>query len=303
MRILIVASGNKGHLAPFVVEQAEALKKAGCTVDFYSVEGKGATGYLAARGGLLRAIKTFKPDIIHAHYGLCGLLAGLQRKVPVVTTFHGSDINDAGVRPFSRIAMRLSAHSIFVWDGLAELIKPSGSWSLIPCGIDISEIPEMKKSEAREKLGISPSQVRVLFAGAFDNPVKNSPLAFRAMELFPEAQIVELKDYSRREVALQMLAADALLMTSLTEGSPQVIKEAMAAGCPVVSVDVGDVRKMTEGIDGCWICERTAEDIASKLHLAAAFNARTEGRKRLEERGLDNALIAAKLIEIYQSLA
>ena len=35
----------------------------------------------------------FKPDIIHAHYGLSGLLANLQRSIPVVTTYHGSDIN------------------------------------------------------------------------------------------------------------------------------------------------------------------------------------------------------------------
>ena len=132
MKVLFVASGNKGRFAPFITEQAEALQRLGCEVDFFAVRGKGFSGYLRAREGLLAAIRTFQPDLVHAHYGLCGLLATLQRKVPVVTTFHGSDINEPGVRHFSRLAMRRSAHSIFVAQTLVDILKPRKNFSSSP---------------------------------------------------------------------------------------------------------------------------------------------------------------------------
>jgi hypothetical protein len=71
-------------------------------------------GYLRELPALRRLIRAERPDIVHAHYGLSGLLANLQRLVPVVTTYHGSDINVPHILRLSKIAMRLSAHNIFV---------------------------------------------------------------------------------------------------------------------------------------------------------------------------------------------
>ena len=75
MKILIVASYNKGRFAPFIVEQAEALINMGCEVDYFGLRGKGLCGYLKNLPSLKRRIKEFQPDVIHAHYGLSGLLA------------------------------------------------------------------------------------------------------------------------------------------------------------------------------------------------------------------------------------
>ena len=169
------------------------------------------------------------------------------------------------------------------------------------CGVNLAAFPAISKAEARKRLSLPLDGKRILFAGAFDNPVKNAALAREATALVPEAELIELKGFRREEVALQMLAADALLMTSLTEGSPQVVKEAMAAGCPVVSVDVGDVRERIAGLSACSICERSPEDLAEGLRSALAFPGRTEGRERLCALGLDNNRIAGQLIEIYQS--
>ena len=105
MRILVVASYNKGCFAPFVNEQAEALMRAGCEVEFFGVQGKGLKGYLNNLPLLKKRIKEFSPNVIHAHYGMSGLLANLQRKVHLVTTYHGSDINDKRILPFSKIWM------------------------------------------------------------------------------------------------------------------------------------------------------------------------------------------------------
>ena len=300
MKVLFVASGNKGRFAPFITEQAEALQRKGCDVAFFAVRGKGFMGYLRARKGLLAAIRDVQPDLIHAHYGLCGLLATLQRNLPVVTTFHGSDINEPGVRPFSRLAMRRSAHSIFVAQTLVDILRPRKNFTLLPCGVNLAAFPAISKAEAHKRLDLPQEGKRILFAGAFDNPVKNAALAMEAAKLVPEAELIELKGFGREEVALQMLAADALLMTSFTEGSPQVVKEAMAAGCPVVSVDVGDVRERIAGLTACSIRGRSPEALAEGLRSALAFDGRTEGRERLRILGLDNDCIAGQLMDIYK---
>ena len=110
MRVLVVASFNKGHFAPFIVEQAEALKEQGCEIEFFGLQGKGFRGYLHNVPQLKQKIREFRPDIIHAHYGLSGLFANLQREIPVVTTYHGSDINDKSALPFSKMAIWLSGN-------------------------------------------------------------------------------------------------------------------------------------------------------------------------------------------------
>ena len=301
MKILFVASHNKGYYAPFINEQAAALKRSGGEIEFFGVTGKGIKGYISALPELLKSIRSFKPDIIHAHYGLSGLLANLQRKVPVVTTYHGSDINEKSVLPFSHIAMRLSRFNIFVSQRTLEIAKPGKNYALLPCGVDLNELQLTTKSEARKRLGLTEGGKYVLFAGAFGNAVKNYPLAKSAMGLLPKAELIELKGYTRKQVTLLMCAADAILMTSHTEGSPQVIKEAMACGCPVVSVDVGDVKELCADIPGCFVCDRSAKALADCLTAVFGYE-RTEGRARIIERGLTNELISEKLLKIYRSV-
>ena len=308
MKILIVGSLNShaGEFAPFVLEQAEALRAAGCEIEYFGVTGKGVKGYLKTLPLLKAKIKEVKPDVIHAHYGMSSLLANLQRMTPVVSTYHGSDINEKNARRFSKIAMRLSAWNIFVSQRTLDIAKPGKRYSLIPCGINLpkdkSELPDMSRV-------LEPGKKHVLFAGAFDNKVKDYPLAaesagrfsdpFRNQRTVPLIQHIELKGYTRDEVNALMYACDAFLMTSKTEGSPQVIKEAMACGCPIVSVDVGDVAEITKDVDGCFITERNAESIAKGLQKALSFEGRTKGRERIIELGLTNDQIAKKIIEIY----
>ena len=305
MKILIVASFNKGRFAPFILEQADALKDAGCQIEYYGLQGKGLNGYLKNLPSLKRKIKEFQPDIVHAHYGLSGLFANLQRRVPAVTTYHGSDINDSKVLRFSKMAMRLSAWNIFVSRKTLEIARPLNKYTLLPCGVDLSDLQLTSETEARRIMGLDANKRYVLFAGAFDNVVKNALLAKEAIALLQDdnVELIELKGYSRDEVTLLMCAADVFFMTSYTEGSPQVIKEAMACGCPIVSVDVGDVKERLDDVAGCYVAKtREPKELADLLRVSMAFEGKTKGRERIMADGMDNRSISGKLMEIYSGI-
>ena len=379
MKILIVASDKSGKFAPFIEEQVVALQARGVQIIRYGVTGHGIMGYLRELPALRRLIRAERPDIVHAHYGLSGLLANLQRLVPVVTTYHGSDINLPHILRLSKIAMRLSAYNIFVsarnvalalGEAQAQCIgaeapvysvecigkengeadipaftpytihhKPYTKRSaLLPCGVNLTEDQLLSRSEARQALGIADDAHIVLFAGAFDNAVKDPELAFAAIELLQtqcsgaDAPVYsvqctgeeisgavtsactpytihytpilqELRGFSRAEVNCWMCAANCLLLTSKTEGSPQVIKEAMACGCPIVSVDVGDVAERVSGVEGCYVVRtREPKDIADAILQAVAFEGRTNGRDRIIEMGLSNDQVVERLIEIYEQV-
>ena len=302
MRVLIVASYNKNRFAPFILEQAEALKQQGCEIDYLGLQGKGIKGYLKNLPALRRCIRAFRPDVIHAHYGLSGLLANLQRQVPVVTTYHGSDINDKKALRFSKMAMHLSVWNIFVSRKTLEIANPKKKYSLLPCGIDMTDLQLTERDEARRRMNLSEAKKFILFAGAFDNAVKNAPLAKETVAFMQKdnLELLELKGYSREEVTLLMCAADAFLMTSFTEGSPQVIKEAMACGCPIVSVDVGDVKERVEGVEGCYVATtREPQELVLLLQKAFDFQGKTKGREKIIVDGLDNSQVADKLMSLY----
>ena len=313
MKILIVASDKCGHFTPFIEEQAAALQAQGCEVLRFGITGHGAMGYLRSLPALKKCIREQQPDLIHAHYGLSCLLASMQRLVPVVSTYHGSDIHDPHILPLSRLAMRRSAWNIFVSKTAFEIaqnvhILPSPvcleKCSILPCGVNLSAVQKVGKVAARKLLHLPPTAPLVLFAGAFDNAVKDAPLAKKALAELHEVQLIELKGYSRSEVFLLMQAADVLLLTSRSEGSPQVVKEAMACGCPIVSTDVGDVRELTAGIAGCYVASsREPLELAALLREAILFakNGRTDGRQRLIEKGYTNDRIARQLMHIYTS--
>lgn len=300
LKILVVCSKNSGKIAPFIVEQVDALIAEGMVCDYFTIQGKGIGGYLKNRKLLLQKIREFQPDIIHAHYGLSGLLANTQRKVPVVTTYHGSDINLRLVFILSRLNMFLSAFNIFVSQKNIDKSNQKRNFALIPCGVDTNLFYPMDKLEVRKYFGFDAIEKIILFAGAFNNKVKNGELAQKGVALLQDARLIELKGYTRSEVANLMNAVDACLMTSYTEGSPQFIKEAMACNCPIVSVPVGDVPEVIEGVDGCYLSSYNELELSEKMKTALSLSKKTNGRQRIIELGLDSKLVAQKIGDVYK---
>lgn len=304
MKVLIVASNTTGRFSPFVQEQVKSLSHLGIEFDYYGISEKGIVGYLKCRRSLKHKIKAYKPNLIHAHYGLSGLLANLQRKVPVITTFHGSDVHSKGfLLQLSQMCMRLSAFNIFVSNRIYQMSGyKKKNYIIQPCGTDINNFNLLPKQEIRQNLGWQQSSKYILFAGAFENVVKNSALAKKAVALLNDCRLIELKGYNRAEVNVLMNACDCLLMTSDREASPMVVKEAMLCGCPIVSVDVGDVKEMILETSGCFIAEREPQAIANKLLQAFAFKGKTNGRDRVIQLGLELSVVAKRIQAIYNEV-
>lgn len=304
MKILIVFSGNKGYISHFIKEQADAISALGNEILFFPILGKSMHGYLKNLTNLKKMIENFSPDIIHAHYGLSGLLAVLQRKVPVITTFHNGETLSFKSNLFASLVPFLSQFDIYVAEHIRKkmIFKKPKNYMIIPCGIDLNT---MKVSEVKEKTNqhfVDPRKKNVLFGGAFNEERKNFALAKRATSLLTKYDInlIELKGYNRDEVSQLLNTCDLALLTSKSEGSPQFIKEAMACNCPIVATDVGDIKKIILGVEGCFITNFDAEDVAEKINLALKYNKRTNGRDFIKH--FDNEQIAIKIVELYQKV-
>jgi glycosyltransferase involved in cell wall biosynthesis len=302
MKVLYVCSGNLNKISPFIQEQTDSIKRKGIEIDFFFICGKGLLGYLKNLKNYNKKVKKFKPDLIHAHYGLSGLFANFQFKIPTITTFHGSDINFKKNRTLSLFAHLFSTYSIFVSDKIAAKIKPKDRFAIIPCGIDFDVFYPMPVNKARESVGFNSDEKVILFSNAFDNEVKNYPLAKHAIELLKiNIRFVELKGCSRKKVNELLNSCDVALMTSLSEGSPQFIKEAMACNCPIVSTDVGDVKSILSGVEGCFISTYETQDVANTIKRALSFKRRTNGRDKVKH--LSNELLAQQIVDIYLKIA
>lgn len=313
MKVLIVCSGNSGGYGKddvnkylserqsFIFELSECIRNRGVHIEFFLIRGKGILGYLKELKELRSVSKRF--DLIHAFYGLSGLLAILQIRIPVITTFLGSDINYFKQNLLSSVASIFCKWRIFVSEGLYQniLVRPRKNYNIIPFGVDFSIFRLIDRGEARQNLGLKDKGKYILFSSSFDTPVKNYELAEKAKWLLGNVEMIEMmKGLTRSEVNALFNACDVLLMTSFKEGSPQVIKEAMACNCPIVSTDVGDVKSVIGGTEGCYITTYDPKDVAQKIRMAIDFGKRTNGRDKISH--LEIGRVAKKIVDIYQTI-
>ena len=300
MKVLIVASGNSAVISPFVKEQGDSLKEIGLDIDYFLIKGKGITGYLKNYFNLNRLIKTNTYDIIHAHYGLSGLLATFQSHVPVVITFHGSDVNLNRTNFYlSFLASRLSNANIFVHESLSKKLSLfSDKAEIIPCGVNLNLFKPIDKLASRDKLGLDHNYNYVLFSSSFNNKIKNAALAKLALSNFENIILLEMKGYSREEVHLLMNAVDILIVTSHSETGPLVVKEALACNCPIISTDVGDVKELANGTKNCYIVEYDAKQIEQRIRDILSSNKKSDGRAAVKHLSLEK--IATDVYSVYK---
>jgi glycosyltransferase involved in cell wall biosynthesis len=236
---------------------------------------------------------------------------------PLLVTFHGSDLlgeNLSGwVRKIiSRYGIWCSKRAAKAADGivvvarhllraLPRAVQPS-KVRVLPCGIDLERFRPMDPLWCRNQLGWSSGSFHVLFASSNGDPVKRPELAEAAVREARTrglpAELHWLTGVPNAEVPVWLSAADALLLTSLHEGSPTVVKEALACGLSVVSVDVGDVAERIEAIEGCYLAQPEPADLADKLFLVHLRRTRLDCRPHLEDLSVLN--VASRLKDFYE---
>jgi len=317
MRILFVTSDVAGKMAPFNKQQAVALQKEGLTVDHFRITESGIIGYLKAAKRLRRYLKEHSYSLIHAHYSYCGWVADLaRRKEKLVVSFIGSDIygypdaHHIKKRLWTVIQKLTCLHAqwridltLLMSNKMKKVCSPLKKGIIFPHGVDFNQyFPLDDQQAAREKIGWPQDKKIILFPANPARAVKNFPLAKKAVDLLQDDQVI-LKSFINVPNDLMNFyynAADLLLMTSLHEGSPCVIKEAMACNLPIISTDVGDVSEIIANTDGCSISAPNAESLKSTISLILKNNMRTNGREKVKR--LELSSVIQKQISLYKSL-
>jgi teichuronic acid biosynthesis glycosyltransferase TuaC len=319
LRILFVSPGALvGAHLPFVRREAEALRAAGHAVEVFSFDNSSYLPWklLFQVSKLRTALKALRPDVVHAQFGkFNALVAALARgRLPLVITFRGTDINRNTKYGSIRSAIGLAASQLaaFLADGLVCVSREIQDkvWSgrpcmVVPTGVDLGTFVPMEREEARRQLGYGADERIVLFNAGRNPAVKDPGLAEDAVgiaeSLIGRIRFVVLDGSADpQDVPLYMNAADCLLVTSRTEGSPTVVQEAMACNLPVVSVDVGDVRERLEGVAHCAVTDRDAAALGAALIKVLTERPRSDGREHAAALGVD--AIAARLAEFYAAL-
>lgn len=291
--------------APFLSQQVAALERRGVSFTTLAVpgdpagtEGRGPLDYLRY---VPRVIREAGPeyDLVHAHYGLIAPMALAQARLPVVLSLWGSDLLGS-VAPISRFCARFCEEVIVM---SAEMRRHlDGDCEVIPDGIDLERFEPRDRNAARAAVGWTENGYDVLFPYAPSRTIKDHPRAKRIVARADErldrpVTLRTVYGVDHDEIPTYMNAADALLLTSESEGSPNAVKEALACNVPVVSTAVGDVPERLDGIDPSTVGETDLE-LVDGLVSVLRRGERPNGRAAVRELSLERTTDA--WLDVYE---
>lgn len=330
LKILVVTnmypSSEYPYYGIFVKQQVDSLKKNGILVDVFFINGReNRLQYFSSIISLYRKLRSGRYDIIHAHHTYCVypiLICRILTKTRIasVLTFHEGEVYKTRDTTSKKVGMikrcvylksikKIAANNVDlvipVEERLMDKINFKGRTVVLPCGVDMDIFQPRNKTMCRKRLKL-PLDKKILFFPAAPEPKgqKGYDIVREALRLTfrNDVVLVASRNIPHEDMPYYMCAADVIVQASQFEASPMVIKEAMACNVPVVSTDVGDVRKIIGDTEGCYVCRRDARDIADKIEKALVFNAATKGRERILSLGLGLEQVSAKIGKAYEEL-
>jgi teichuronic acid biosynthesis glycosyltransferase TuaC len=298
----------------FVDRQIDSLRKAGVQISTFDIStSHSPIRILKKWWDLRRTIQRLDPDLLHAQYGtLVSFVAAFAGK-PLIISFCGNDLQPGAsvsrLRMYlgfflSNVAALRARMLICKSEGLREALW----WCrhravVIPSGVDLDLFSPGSQETARKQLGWEIEHPIILFNVRNDPKNKGLDLATTAMQVvrskIPDAEMCLIEKVEPNRMPLYYRAADALLCASLSEGSPNVVKEALACNLPVVSTPVGDVQERLAGVHPSAVVARDANAIGQALVQILLERKRCNGREHVDHLGLDR--IAVRVLKVYQS--
>lgn len=300
---VVAATGNSEGMSPFIYSQAKSLEDIGCNVDFFLIKGLPILKYIFAASQINKLLKKNKYSIVHAHYSYSAFSATFQYKTPLVVSFLGSDLHEKSViNSLVNRRVLAKAKKVIVKTREMQFLIPEIKSEIVPNGVNLQNFYPVDKSVAKQKLGLSSDVSYVLFAANPSRKEKNFELAKKSADLCKSKRVELLPVFNipNNELYVHYNACDLLLLTSHHEGSVNVVKEAMACNCPIVSVDVGDVRENLTNVKNCYVVERNETEISKSIEKVISDGERSNGREYIQNLSVE--VIAKKLYEIYKGV-
>ena len=310
MKVLFVCSGNRtsGKPGPVVRNQSDALISEGVNIRFYLITKAGFLGYLLSIIPLINAIKKEKPNCIHSHYSLSAFVSTValffvRSKIKHVVSLMGSDAQSKGWKKYLiRLFQKKNwSYTIVKSESMAIQLNLN-DYNVIPNGVDLNKIKPIDEIDSKDLN-------TVIFVADPSRFSKNFPLAQKSIDIakLSNQKINFLTKFNmlHKDVVELLNSSSCLLLTSRWEGSPNIVKEAMACNIPIVSTNVGDVEWLLDGVEGCFVVNHNENEIGDAILNALNFsnlNRKTMGRKKIIDLQLDSSSISSKIISLYENI-
>lgn len=301
--------------AGFIVDrQINALRNAGVQISTFDVGASHSPFRLLMRFRELRqAIRELKVDVVHARYGTIVAALSVFTGYPTVITYCGSDLHPGASIPFTRkyagiflsnLASLFAREIICVSEGLRQALWWRRDKAVvISDGVDINLFTPGDPVEARQRLGWGLHHPIAIINAARDPQAKGLKLAQEAMKVVkatvPNAELKVIQGIKPEDMPLCYRAADVLVCASNYEGSPNVVKEALACNLPVVSTPVGDVPERLAGVHPSEIVAWESRGMGEAMSRVLSKRERSNGRQFVLELGMQKT--AQRVIAVYQA--
>jgi teichuronic acid biosynthesis glycosyltransferase TuaC len=300
----------------FISDLADAVRARGLDLHIeYLGNLRSASGVISARRRIQGMSRHF--DVVHAQYSSACAVATAAAPLPKIVSVRGNDWNlhsdSIGFHYFhTRLARAMTRWALPRFDCVLavsnrmadELRRFARRIEAVPSPIDLARFRPGDRAQARAALG-APDCGRkwVLFnALRLDDPIKRYPLAKAVIEIANARHgnvVLRVANGLRHDqLPLELVACDAILCTSETEGWPNSVKEALACDVPFVTTDVSDLGDIARSEPSCRVCPADAETLATNLLEVLALPRPSNLRRHVGGMSLDAT--CTRLISIYR---
>jgi glycosyltransferase involved in cell wall biosynthesis len=300
----------------FVKRQVDSVRRLGIGCDVLAINSGRSMAAFAAAARRLAEMSMARSHhrLTHAHGGEAALAARFHRG-PLVVSYTGSDLLGAS-RPDGQVSWRWRARraairqharsataTVTKSQEMEEVLPKSvrASNRVIPNGVDRNLFKPVNRDQARAELGWDRDARVALFAADPELPYKRYDLAVAACDQAAggvgTVRLEVAQGVPPERMPLLMSAADCLVHPSASEGSPNVVKEALSCNLPVVATPVGDIPELLTGIEACRVVPPEVSALAAALGACLDPPRRSNGRALSAH--LDEARVAEKVADLY----